>query len=211
MSVGLLVVAALSVLASASAASATEPIPAFLGYTGPVTVGTGSPMTFERGGYESNSCSTVSATGAITGKKAGNLTLTFAGCGTPPNYCHGKGMKPSEFKTVELEMIPVYAVKTAGVAIELRPKVGTKFAELESPFGSRCELKGSVLAMVTPINRYSREFTLTFNGSKGRQTPEQYETESHEIVNSWLELESQKESLYGTPKMKSTYEMEIRG
>jgi hypothetical protein len=210
-----LAVAALSALAAISAASASAAKPEFVGPTGPITV-KGEPSTYlELAGGSITQCREVSGSGAITGKKTGNVTLLLSSCTALPGFCHGKGLLTTEMKTVELEMIPVYTLKTGAVGIELRPKVGTKFAELSSPNGAACELKGSLLAIVTPERRRSSKFTLKFSGERGTQTPSQYENETHEAINSWLEFRLfpseafEKESWSGNLTMSTTKEIEI--
>jgi hypothetical protein len=210
-----LAIAALSVVASVSAASASAASPEFIGGTPSFTVSSTEYMSLRSPAGTWN-CEHISGSGAITGKKTGNITLSLS-CANTYGLCHAVGI--NGINTTELEMIPVYPVKSESIAVEMRPKVGTTFAKGETPFGGSCEIKGSLLAYIKPrgeINE-TREFTLEFKGqSGGVQVPSQYETESHEVVNSWLEYNTsksgsfQKLSWSGTALMKLSQPIRIR-
>jgi hypothetical protein len=212
------VLSAVLVVSAVATASASAGLPEFRGVSESSPANftiAGSSFYIETAVGEITSCKKVSGSGSITGPKIGHGTITLSECSTFPHYCHGKGLPVSELKTVELEVIPVYTVKgPQKIGLELRPKTGTKFAELQSPFGNICELKGSLIAGITTIS--GKEFQLNLTGSHGIQTPSQYETESHEIVNSWLEINNNggtfvKESWSGAPKLLTSKVIELVG
>jgi hypothetical protein len=219
-----LAVAVTALLAMAvSAASAAAALPQFALRAGdswktPVTFTvSGSGLTVSTAVGDAMSCSTASGSGTLTGPKSGTATLSFSGCSAPIYNCYGKGMKASEFKTVELEVVPVYAPDGKTVLLELKPKSGVKFAEFESAFGNQCELKGSLLATIGPKGEWQRELTVGFSGLSGRSTWTQYETESHELVNSWLELSPSLHGAFvgeawsGKAKLKLSRELRVEG
>jgi hypothetical protein len=168
----------------------------------------GTSLSIETATSELSSCKALAGSGAITGPKSGSATIALSGCTTLPSYCHGKGLSATELKTVQLEVVPVYIKASQKVGLEFRPKAGSPFAELQSPFGSQCELAGSLIGQISPINSFRNEFTLRFEGLHGTQTPSQYENESHELVNSWLENENLskfiKESWSGSATLKTS-------
>jgi hypothetical protein len=165
-------------------------------------------------------CNKVAGAGTLTGAKTGNATLTLSECGTMPHFCYSKGSNGHELKSVELEVIPVYTAKAEHrVGIELRPKVGTVFSELTCLYGNPVELRGSIIAEVSPINSASKVFGFDFSGSKGIQSPSKYENEKGEFVNSWLELgfgtggplKYQEESWEGKTTLTTAETIEITG
>ncbi|HEY2141739.1 MAG TPA: hypothetical protein VGG98_06740 [Solirubrobacteraceae bacterium] len=119
-----------------------------------------------------------STTGSITGAKTGTLnTMTFTSCGS---FCN-------QFKTAELESIPVYTNKaTKAVSLLLKPKTGTTFATTECGL-EKGEIRGSILVPITPTNTLTKEFTLKARGTHGEQVPQEYENEKGEKVKVTLE------------------------
>jgi hypothetical protein len=129
----------------------------------------------------------MSGTGAITGPKTGTATLKLTRCHQWPGFCHAVG-RPEEVETTELEVIPVYVESKTRVALEFKPKVGTKVATLACA-GSNIangEIAGSILAVFTPTNVNLTEFRTIFEERVGVQSPSRYE--SGGLVNSWLEI-----------------------
>jgi hypothetical protein len=168
----------------------------------------GSNLKLQTPTRSTSVCNTVTGSGSLTGPKTGHATLTASGCSTLINYCHGKGMGLNEFKTTELEVIPVYAPTAPQVGLEMKPKVGTTFAELESIFGNKCGLTGSIIAHFTTFK--GKSLSLEFDGVEGSQTPNHYENEAHESVNSWLETaEGEKESWDAGFKLNLSREIEL--
>jgi hypothetical protein len=213
---GLLLTLALALCASSSAlALPTKPyFEGGVSETHPVSFTlTGSGSLSLETGFSSTVCTKLVGSGTLTGPKTGTATLTASGCGMEIGYCHGKGMGINEFKTVELEVIPVYAPKAPEVGFELKPKKGTIFSEMVSPVGTLCEIVGSIVAKWTGSSNVGKTWPLAFSGSKGTQTPSTYENDAHESVNSWLERRDNssyfKESWYDNLTMTTSTELKL--
>jgi hypothetical protein len=204
-------------LISASSAAAASPEFRGLAAKEPTSFSiSGGSLHIETATGAITACESIAGKGSITGPKTALGSITLSGCSTFINYCHGKGLPSGELKTVELEIIPVYTVKAPQkVGLEFRPKSGSTFAALESPFGNQCELAGSLIAQITPINSATSQFTLVFSGNRGTQTPKQYENPSQELVNSWLETVNQgyftKESWNAGATFKTGRSLELVG
>jgi hypothetical protein len=170
-------------LCGAATASASAALPEFRGafpnkYTMTMK---GNVLFATRTGAEFV-CSSGSASGTITGAKAGNMSITFSGCNIG---CTSEGASANQIKTTELEATPVYISKAEKrVDLYLKPKVGILFASCVSLFGGPHEIQGSVLARLAPLNSRTKSFTLTTNESNGRMEPRAYENEKGEVVTS---------------------------
>lgn len=180
------------VMASITAASASAALPEF-GSSGfnkfpdKFSVSGGS-FSFQQASGGSGICGSASGSGSFTGHKSGTIILNFASCGNLPRFCHGQNA--TEMNILELEMFPFYISKSEHkVGVELKPKTGTTVAKLWQGASQDCLLKGSIVGLITPVNSLTKTYTLSFIATSGaHQSPNFYENEKGELVNSWLEI-----------------------
>jgi hypothetical protein len=215
--VGIAVSAAL-MLASVATASASAALPDFEGvFPNKYTMTMKGSVNFATTTGSEFSCTGRSATGSITGAKAGNMNITFSVCKVA-GECTSEGASRNQIKTTELEVTPVYISKTEKrVDLYLKPKVGTLFASCVSLFGGPHEIRGSVLASISPLNSSTKSFTLTTTQAGGKMEPRSYENEKGELVKSipfetnffggtFFEL-----GMASTSEIKTEHLLELRG
>jgi hypothetical protein len=172
----LLVVTALG----AAAGSAAAALPEFRGASFPVKYKFNSaPLEFYETGFLVVTCSSGTGEGSITGSKTLTGKLAFSGCKTSAaENCTSEGAKVGEIKTGEQESLLAYTSKVPvrQVGIAFNYKNGT-FASFTCG-GRKGMIRGGVIAKVKPAGLETSEFTLSFEGMEGRQTPSQYENET---------------------------------
>jgi hypothetical protein len=172
-----------------SRASAAEP--EFAGVSPQNQVGitfTATSSSWETAG-EIGSCKTLSGSGRLTSSRGGVATLHFAQCGNLPHLCHSKE-SAERLNTVELALTPVYVDRANDeVGIYLKPLSGSQFSPLTCNGGLFAgELVGGLVSRALSGPRGGRSFSFAFQGSRGKQTPGQFENEHGEVTRSALEL-----------------------
>lgn len=187
---GLALVAALAVTAvavsSASAATCSTK-PCFTGpYPNTFTSKSGAGTLETVGGTKVKCSSDSTEGGEITGEKTDKVkSVVFKGCESSGFKCSTSGAASGEIKTSELESTLGYINKsTKEVGIELKPKGGGNFATFECTAFVKVTVKGSVIAVITPINTETTKYTLKFTQTKGKQTPQNLEGQSKDTLES---------------------------
>jgi hypothetical protein len=192
------------VTAASASAAAAKPRFAFSGSKKHFTSKSGAG-TLETKAGKKVTCTEGSNTGEV--EKTGGNTVTkviviFKGCESEHFKCHTAGQAEGEIKTNELEGQIGYLEKVASgkVGLDLKPKPSNElFAEFECVGGIvKVKVRGDVIGELTPINKKTKTFTLTFAQSKG--------------VQKWTELFLEKPFESGTyEKVKSILETSIGG
>jgi hypothetical protein len=149
------------------------------------------------------SCRAVSAVGeyrealgAIKGVQ--KVVMRLTGCGLPIGNCNTAGAPEGEFVTAPLKgklgYISGKGTKTPAVGQELRPeKAKGPFLEFECGFGAakvKVGVRGTtpngndcIIGTLSTVNVTSVTFAEAFSGSKGLQSPQNFETSPTRICN----------------------------
>lgn len=104
------------------------------------------------------------------------ISWTFTGCQSQGSSCRSAGAEAGEINTAELSSELGYInEKEQAVGLELKPaKAKSAFARFEC--GSDVwELKGAVIARISPIDQPTELFTMAYNESEGQQEITQLE------------------------------------
>jgi hypothetical protein len=133
-------------------------------------------------------CTGETGSGEFTGVKEGKLTLKFSGCKGNGKECGN--VKEGEIETKELKVLPAYTYpsKETGegrqTGLVLSPASGEVFAEADCESAALGELvvKGSVVAVVTPLETRTKTLALAIKQTGSIQEPSEYETETGESV-----------------------------
>jgi hypothetical protein len=187
-SLGLAALAALSVMAFvASAASASEPVgtpnPAGfpVGFSGAGGTGTLETTPDSGGTVHKVHCTASTSTGELSSASTTkNTVVKFTGCtdassGVP---CTSSGAASKEIVTNKLHGTLVYlATNSSKSGVLLKPETGTTFAAFACGlFGinANVTVSGEVLGELTPVNVFTKTFTLTFKKTAGHPIPSSY-------------------------------------
>lgn len=107
-------------------------------------------------------CKSSKGSGAISGLKSSELTLTFKGCAIAGKGCHSPGAGSGAISTTALEGTLGYAdAAQTKAAIRFIPKAGAPFAEIECG-GEQLVVRGAVIGEYTPVGVISPSSTYTF-------------------------------------------------
>ena len=121
-----------------------------------------------------------SGSGAYSGPKSvDDVTVTFTGCGVSKSKhatkCNSPGAGAGEIRTSTLEGgVGFQNLEKDDVALELLP------AEEGQPFltfacgTTTTEVRGAVLAAISPVNASTTNFSVGFAQAKGKQRPEKF-------------------------------------
>ena len=189
-SLGLAVLAALSVMAfmGAGVASASEPIatPNPVGFPVAFT-GVGGTGTLETtpdsgGAVHKVHCTASSSSGELSSASTTKTPVVrFTGCTDPSTgaNCKSTGAAANEIVTNKLHGTLVYLeTGKSRTGVLLKPETGTTFAAFTcvAIFGITAHLSvtGEVLGELTPVNVQTKDFTLTFKKAAGHPIPSSY-------------------------------------
>jgi hypothetical protein len=167
---GLALVAMLlfSGLASASASAAKPEFKSPSGFPVKFTGTSGAGKLVTTAGREI-SCTSDSASGEITNAKtADNVVVEFKGCTTKILFFT---LSCSNIVTNKLTAEPVYLTNpnsSSEVGLDLKPMSGTTFASFTCS-GENLSVSGSVVGKITPTNKLTKSYTLSFAQSGGKQ------------------------------------------
>jgi hypothetical protein len=142
----------------------------------------------ESGGYVvSGICDGVKATGTVTGAKALSLTLVFERCREDLSECKTAGAASGEevFSGNGTLVYISKEKKELGILWELKEAVASCSDGIES------EIRGSVLAPLTPVNAKTGKADLLIEGNGvGKPNATKYENEKGEVKHAKLEAET---------------------
>jgi hypothetical protein len=164
----LVAVFAMSAIATASASAL--PLPEFEGPFPNKFTSTSLVSTLETVGKNKVTCTADTNKGELTGPKTDLVTVTFTGCETSGIKCNSAGGAAGEIKTNQLASLLGYinaATKETGV--DLSPAVaGANVAEFECA-GIKIVVRGSVIGVITPLNKKTKAYTVKFVQKAGKQ------------------------------------------
>lgn len=176
---GLCCIAVLAVCATTTA-SASAALPEFVPSPMPFTAKSGA-VSLETVSKAKISCTSDTATGEVTGPKAGTATIKLSGCElvTLGLTCNTVGAPPGEITTVSLLMALGYiSAPKKEVGLDLSTATGGPLMEFVcGPL--KVLVEGSVIGKVTPVNKLIKppaHFTLKFAQSAGKQKPTHFES-----------------------------------
>lgn len=183
---GLALVAVLA-LSAVAVASASAGKPEYLMKSSKVTfTSSGAKATLETESGAKVVCSANSGSGEITGaKSSAKVSLTFTGCKenseTGP-ACTTEGDAEGTIKTKSLKGLLAYTYpsKTTAEGRETGNVLSAESGEVMSEFkcsGVPFTVSGSVIGVVTPLNKSVTSGTMTFRQKAGKQEPSEYEAE----------------------------------
>lgn len=171
---GLALVAMLlfSGIAAASASAAKPEFKSPSGFPVKFTATSGAGKLVTVGGREIN-CKSDTASGEITSAKtADNVVVVFKECTT---VSLGITFNCGNITTNKLTAEPVYLTNpnsSSEVGLDLKPMTGTTFTTFTctSVFGNETlSVSGSVVGKISPTNKLTKTYTLTFAQSAGKQ------------------------------------------
>jgi hypothetical protein len=181
--IGLALVAAFALSAIASA-TASAALPEIVNKEGKTLVknkytSKSGKATLETGKNGAVICSASTDKGETTGVKTGVSTVTFTGCESTGIKCSSSGAKSGE----------IVSKATSQVVYELNSKkekeaallLVAEEATIKCSAFQTLKVKGSVLGLLSPINKLSKELTLTFLQTKGAQASTEYGNEGEEM------------------------------
>jgi hypothetical protein len=176
---GLALVAMLlfSGIAAASASAAKPEFKSPGGFPVKFTASSGAGKLETIAGRTVN-CKSDTATGEVTGAKTvGNVVVKFNECTT---VAFGITFNCGTITTNTLKAEPNYLTNpnsSTEVGLDLKPASGTEFAKFTctSVFGNETlAVAGSVVGKMSPTNKLTKESTLTFTQTAGKQKYEGY-------------------------------------
>jgi hypothetical protein len=167
----------------ATAANAAE-VSALITYsgTGAFTISSGAGE-LETSGKAKIKCEGDNGTGQLGGKGGttrsttiAELTVTFTGCEALGLKCTSNGLVAGNIQTVPL-VATLGRIKAGEAGILFRPKAGTAFLVPVSCEGVvEVTVTGSVIGVITPVDKQTTAFTITFSqSSPGLQTVKKFE------------------------------------
>jgi hypothetical protein len=132
------------------------------------------------------SCTGETGVGRLTGVKEGTIALKLTGCKGNGKECGN--VKEGEIETKELKTLLAYGypAKTGAEGREMglvqTPVSGEVFAEFSCASAAigAVSVKGAIMAMVSPLARLTKAFSLAIEQTSYVQEPAEYETESGE-------------------------------
>jgi hypothetical protein len=136
---------------------------------------------------------TIPANGANAVREA---TVTFTGCEAAGFKCKTAGGAAGEVQTNPLKGKLGYlgTVESGKVGVDLVPEAGELLAEISCAGGfAKAKVRGDLIAEIAPVNVASKEFSLTFKQTSGKQEwasiflEEPFESGKYEEVDSVLE------------------------
>jgi hypothetical protein len=140
--------------------------------------GKGAGSNLDVVGLGEITCTSSSDEGYFTGPKtAGKIKVTFKGCEVDGEKCHSASAAAGEIKTNTLDGEIGYineAKKEVGA--DLKPESSPNEAEFAcGVLPLNVLVKGSVIGVAEPINKFSKEATLTFERLGTTQLPTKLE------------------------------------
>jgi alpha-tubulin suppressor-like RCC1 family protein len=156
------------------------------GVTKPGFTGSGGVSTFESTAKAKLTCAGESASGEYAEpKQVTNLVVRFTGCESssfPGSKCSTSGASEGEIVTTALEgSFGRESTENEKVGLDLFPTEGGLLFSASCAANS-IQMRGSVIGLVTPINKMSSTFTIKFKASKGKQAPEHLAGESNDVL-----------------------------
>lgn len=140
--------------------------------------GKGAGSNLDVVGLGEVTCTSSTDEGKFTGPKtAGGIKVTFKGCEVDHEKCHSKSAASGEIKTNTLDGEVGYINKaTKEVGADLKAESGPYEAEFEcGVLPLDAVVKGSVIGIVEPINKFTKEATFTFERLGTTQLPSKLE------------------------------------
>jgi hypothetical protein len=140
--------------------------------------GKGAGSNLDVVGLGEVTCTSSSDEGFFSGPKtADKIKVTFKGCEVDAEKCHSKGAATGEIKTNTLDGEVGYINKAKKeVGVDIKAESGLYEAEFEcGTLPLDAVVKGSVVGLVEPINKYSKEATFTFERLGTTQEPTKLE------------------------------------
>jgi hypothetical protein len=185
--------AALCALGAIASASASALRPEYGVWPNKITQFNGGEVKLETvGGKVSVACKSSQNSAEATTFKSGTAQLSFRECKSSlGTACKSTNTSVSgEIKSSNMKWTLVYLSKATHEVATLFQggESGSAWTTFGCGLGSNSTLRGSALAKMTPVNTKSASFTLTLQGSHGKQEFTQYETESGEKATAALEL-----------------------
>jgi hypothetical protein len=184
-------------LSAVAAASASAALPEFVVFGLPGIHATGTETKLETKAGLMLTCK-GSSFGAeyYNNVKLDHVVLRYTGCKVALRElpgssfaCKSSGAKAEEIVLKTLTITPVYTNKAGKEAgLLFKPEATGPIAEAECAGLEKLKLKGSVVGNVTPVNKETETFTITYAQEKGVQKPTEYEQEGKKFTG-FLEME----------------------
>lgn len=145
--------------------------------------GKGTAANLEIHGLGEVSCKKTADTGYFTSPKtAGKINVTFTGCEINGRKCSSEKAAAGEIKTNPLQGEVGYiegkgtSSPVIGVALSAEPPYAYEAVFTCNPEELNARVSGAVIGVVkAPYNKFTKEATLTFSQSSGKQEPESFE------------------------------------
>lgn len=214
---------AISAIASASAMAALPELVNAKGEAvkGAVTGASEGETILESKSGIKVTCTSGTSTGEVTGlKTVGKTVVTFKGCKESifGNKCQTKGEEAGKIVTLKIKGTIGYIKKAVPieVGLDLQPEVAGNFVTFECGAFAKEEVKGSVIAPITPINtkvKTTGSFTLKYEkgASAGLQKVTKFEGGAEDVLESALNGGGfEKSNQQGTAKVKLAEEAELK-
>jgi hypothetical protein len=182
-------------LAAVASASASATLPEFqqggkaLAKTVKLT-GKGGAVIFASKNKAEWTCGGSSLTGETSGASdVANIVVKFTGCtlgGVKITHCTSPGAEEEEMISTQLSgRLGYINKKTEYAGLLLEPPTGKLIAECSSQQKTPAvELRGSVIGRITPVNKETTKFTLTYavSGATERYKQEPTHFEGEEVI-----------------------------